>query len=134
MITGGCLCGAVTYEISTPLPGAGNCHCSICRRGHGAAFATWTFVDPGDFRWTAGEESIASYATSPGQTRLFCRNCGSPLAASHGADVSEVVLASVHGDPEVRPGEHIFVGSKANWHEITDDLPRHEAWPPGIAA
>ena len=57
-IRGSCLCGTVRFEITGPFAGAGHCHCSICRKSHGAAFATWAFVDPGEFRWTSGESSL----------------------------------------------------------------------------
>jgi hypothetical protein len=66
-----------------------------------------------------------------GRERCFCGKCGSPLASTHHG-VGEVVLASVDGEPGVRPREHIFVGSKAPWDEIADALPRHDAWPPGM--
>lgn len=132
-IGGSCLCGAVRYEITGPLNGAGHCHCSMCRKAHGAAFATWTFIDPAQFRWTAGTGDVGRYASSPGNERCFCRRCGSPLAVAHSGEVREVVLANVDGDPGVRPAEHIFTGSKAPWHEITDGLPQHREWPPGMA-
>lgn len=132
VLEGGCLCGAVRYAIDTPLQGAGHCHCSLCRRAHGAAFATWSFVVPGSFRWTAGEGRIGRHASSPGQLRCFCRDCGSPLAAMHDGEVGEVVLASIDGDPGVRPDAHIFVGSKACWSVIGDGLPQHDEWPPGL--
>ena len=131
-IKGGCLCGTVRYEIAGAFAGAGNCHCSMCRKAHGAAFATWAFVDPDEFRWTSGEDSIAAYRSSPQRERLFCSKCGSPLAASHSGKISEVVLGAVDGDPAVRPREHIFVGSKAPWYEITDELAQFEQWPPGM--
>jgi hypothetical protein len=131
-IQGSCLCGSVRYAIDGPLRGAGNCHCTICRKAHGAAFVSWTFVEPDRFRWTAGESLLARYESSPGNARCFCRLCGSPLAVAHGDEVREVVLGSVDDDPGVRPAEHIFVDSKAPWHEITDALPQHAEWPPGM--
>lgn len=131
-ISGGCLCGSVRYEISGPFKMAGHCHCSMCRKSHGAAFVTWGMVDPDQFHWTSGEEFIEAYESSPGRGRCFCRKCGSPLAATHSGKVTEVVLGTVDGDPGVRPGEHIFVGSKAPWYEITDALPQFEEWPPGV--
>lgn len=131
-IRGSCLCGTVRYEISGSFAGAGHCHCSMCRKSHGAAFATWAFVNPDQFRWTAGGESVAGYKSSPGRERCFCKRCGSPLVATHSGKVTEVVLGTVDGDPGVRPREHIFVGSKAPWYEITDGLPQYREWPPGM--
>ena len=131
-IKGSCLCGDVTYEVSAPLQVIGNCHCSRCTKAHGAAFATWGIINPGDFRWTAGEDCVQGYESSPGHTRYFCGNCGAPLAASHDGDVGEVAVGTLDGDPGARPSVHIFVGSKAPWHEIADSLPQHEEWPPGF--
>ena len=131
-LIGGCLCAAVRFEVSRPLQAAGHCHCSICRKAHGAAFATWAFVDPQHFRWTAGEELTSGYESSPNHVRRFCSRCGAPLVATHNGQVTEVVLASIDGDPGVRPSEHIFVTCRAPWHEITDGLPQSAGWPPGM--
>lgn len=132
-IKGSCLCGTVTYAIEGQPQLIGNCHCSICRKSHGAAFATWAIIAPEQFEWTSGTESIAGYASTPGHERCFCKRCGSPLAFAHAGKIGEVVVGTIDGDPGMRPREHIFVGSKAVWHEITDALPQHEAWPPGFA-
>ena len=129
-IRSSCLCGTVTYEITGSFAGAGHCHCPLCRKSHGAAFATWAFINPDQFRWTTGVEFVEGYQSSPGRERCFCKKCGSSLVACHSGKISEVVLATVHGDPGVRPREHIFVGSKAPWYEITDALPQYEEWPP----
>ena len=132
-MTGSCLCRAVSYEITGSFKAAGHCHCFICRKSHGAAFATWAHVNPDQFRWTAGMEFVARYESSPGKVRCFCKKCGSPLGLSDSGKITEVVLAAVDGDPGVRPGEHIFVGSKAPWYEIVDTLPQYEEWPPEMA-
>jgi hypothetical protein len=131
-IKGSCLCGAVTYEVTAPFQFVGNCHCSICRKSHGAAFATWGIINPEHFEWISGEDFVQAYESSPGRTRCFCRRCGSPLASAHSGAVGEVAIGSVDGDPGALPREHIFVGSKAAWHAITDSLPQHEGWPAGF--
>ena len=131
-LTGGCLCGAVRYEIAGTLGRTGHCHCSMCRKSHGAAFVTWAMVEPEQFRWTSGTELVTQYESSPGRARCFCSRCGSALVSMHCGDVLEVALGSTDGDPGVRPGEHIFVGSRACWYEIADALPRFEEWPPGF--
>jgi len=130
-INGGCLCASVRYEIVTQLIDAGNCHCSMCRKEHGAAFATYASVDPGDFRWTCGEEFVSYYECSPKACRMFCRVCGSTLGGTDDGQITSVTLGTIDGDPGIRPRSHIFVGSKAPWHEITDALPQFEEWPPG---
>ena len=131
MSRGSCLCGAVTYEVSGSFIHIGNCHCSMCRKSHGAAFATWGIIDPQQLRWTSGESEIRAYESSPGRQRLFCSHCGSPLASAHDGAVGEVVLGTLDDDPGARPMEHIFVESKASWHEVSDGLPQFPQWPPG---
>jgi hypothetical protein len=131
-IRGSCLCGAVRYEITGSFEAIGHCHCSMCRKSHGAAFATWGIINPGQFRWTSGVEFVEGYESSPGKERCFCKKCGSPLVSTHSGKGTEVARGTVDGDPGVRRGEHIFVGSKAPWYEIADALPQFEQWPPGM--
>ena len=129
-IEGGCLCGKVRYEISGPLFNADHCHCSMCRRQHGAAFATYAEFHPGDFEWISGEDLVKVYETMPGVGWCFCRECGSTLAGTDEGKITTVTLGTVEGDPGVRPESHIFVGSRAHWHDIHDDLPQFEERPP----
>jgi len=103
----------------------------MCRKGHGAAYATNASVDPEEFRWVCGEELVTIYESSPSAGRLFCKVCGSNLGAIENGQIESVTLGTIEGDPHIRPRSHIFVGSKAPWHQITDDLPRFEEWPPG---
>ena len=131
-IRGSCLCGAVRYEITGSFEMAGHCHCSICRKSHGAAFVTWAGVNPDQFRWTSGVEFLERYESSAGKQRCFCEKCGSPLVLTDSGQIMEVVLGTIDGDPGVRPREHIFVASKAPWYEIADALPQFEEWPPEI--
>lgn len=128
-IKGSCLCGTVRYEITGSLGATGHCHCSMCRKSHGAAFATWASVKPDQFRWASGAEFVEKYKSSPGAERCFCKKCGSALVATHAGKIAELALGTVDGDPGVRSRAHIFVGSKAPWYEITDGLPQFEEWP-----
>jgi hypothetical protein len=131
-IRGSCLCGGIEYQILGKLVDAGHCHCSMCRRAHGAAFGTYARVDADGFRWLSGEDLVATYESSPGDYRCFCRQCGSPLGTrAEDGTLSWVTLGTVIDDPGVRSDSHIFVGSKAPWYEIKDDLPQFDEWPPG---
>ena len=126
-LSGGCLCGAVRYEIAGELTRASHCHCSMCRKQHGAAFGSYAAVGRADFRWVSGESEIARFEATPGIARGFCRRCGSTLFwDADDAQGFGVALGTVDGDPGVRPSLHIFVGSKAPWFEITDDLPQFD--------
>jgi hypothetical protein len=139
---GSCLCGGVKFEITGPLVRPLNCHCTFCRKQHGAAFRTRVRVSRADFYWVQGEELVTYYEATPGYRRGFCRVCGSPivngagpdwpLAAVHRHTLKEygIALATLDDDPEVRPESHCFVRSKAAWFEITDDLPQYPEYPP----
>lgn len=131
MIRGSCLCGSVRYEVRGPFGRVTHCHCSQCRKAHGAAFGTYARVRWADFIVTAGEGEIASYRSSPDVRRTFCRQCGATLQFIHEARVDSFSLAlgTLDDDPGVRAVAHIFVGSKAPWFEITDGLPQHDEYP-----
>ena len=127
-MAGGCLCGAVRYEVTGPFLRAGHCHCSRCRKHSGAAVLTQGRVRREDFRLLSGEECVRVYRPAEGAAvKAFCVQCGSSLFGGtwpEGPEVS-IRLGSVDGDPGIRPQVHTFVDSRAPWDEITDDLPRY---------
>jgi hypothetical protein len=138
-IRGSCLCGGVRFEITGPLTGPLNCHCSMCRKAQGAAFRSRVGVRVVDFHWLSGEELVTYYESSPGAFRGFCRVCGSPVVTrldparypDQGSRLG-VALGLLDDDPGVRPRSHVFVASKAPWFEITDDLPQYAELPPSF--
>lgn len=132
MLRGSCLCGGVRYEISGPLSFPLNCHCSMCRKAHGAAFRSRARVKADDFRWTQGAELVTYYESSPGNHRGFCRMCGSPLLSRFDNDPRSygLPLGALDDDPGIKPGFHVFVASKAPWYDITDELPQFAELPP----
>jgi hypothetical protein len=131
MLAGSCLCGGVRYEITGPLKRALNCHCSMCRKAHGAAFRSRAGVKSADFRWVQGEELVTWYESSPGNHRGFCSVCGAKLLSRFDFDPSVygLPLGTLDGDPGVKPGLHVFVAYKAPWFEISDNLPQHPELP-----
>jgi hypothetical protein len=133
---GSCLCAEVVYEVDAPFDFLTHCHCSICRKHHGAAFVSWLGARPGALRLVRGSERVGRYESSAGFFRSFCAGCGGKVPTlPRPEDTAAVIPAgSLDGDPGVRPMAHIFVGSKAPWHEISDSLPRFEAYPPGVPA
>ena len=135
MAKGRCLCGALRYELDGPFNAMMHCHCSMCRKQHGTGFATFVVAPIAGFRWSAGEDRLARYQSSPHGVRTFCSVCGS----AGPADLPEFGIAfapaaSLEGDLGIKPQSHMFVGSKAPWDAITDALPQHEAYPPGLGA
>ena len=128
MSSGSCLCGSATWEISGTPASAYHCHCKICRKMHGAAFATFWTVAGENFRWTSTLDSLAKHVTSAALTRAFCTTCGSALP--DGDAELMYVPAGCHDDGPA-PEAHIFVAHKAPWHDISGALPRHDEFPPG---
>ena len=131
MLRGSCLCGGIRYEISGQLESPLNCHCSMCRKATGAAFRSRAGVRTAAFRWVAGESLLSKYESSPGDVRTFCRVCGSTLVTLFPAnpEVLGLALGTLDDDPGVKPRFHVYVGSKAPWHDITDDLPQFATTP-----
>jgi hypothetical protein len=127
MIHGSCLCGGVKFEIHGKLGRSSHCHCSMCRKAHGAAFGTYAEVRVADFRIVSGEELILRYRSSPGVERTFCSRCGATLQflSTKRPDIVDVALGVLDDDPGIRVPHHIFVASKAPWVEITDGLPQY---------
>ena len=125
MVSGSCLCGAVRYEIDGELGPIGHCHCRTCRKAHAAAFATTARVDRSRFRWSCGEDVVASFESTPGKRRFFCPRCGSHLVAAwDGAPNVIVRVGSVDSEFTGRPAVHIWTSQQAPWYEITDSLPQ----------
>jgi hypothetical protein len=112
-----------------------HCHCRRCQKAHGAAFATGLMVPADSFRLARGADEIGRYESSPGVVRPFCGHCGSVVASGDAAlGLVPVPAGPLDDDPGVRPIAHIFVTSRAPWTEIRDELPRFDAYPPGIDA
>lgn len=131
MISGRCECGRVQVAVDGEILDFSHCHCSQCRRLHGAAFATFAGVSRSSFRYLSGEEAIKVYASSSKNKRLFCGECGSPIlvASNLEPDVLYLSMSIVEGDPPRPNGYHAWVASKAPWHEITDDLQQFDTVP-----
>ena len=131
MIKGRCECAIVQYEIEGELVEYCHCHCSICRKLHGAAFVTWGGVVRDELTFTSGESELKKYAFSENADSFFCGHCGSRLLVDFKpeADMLYITLGTVDGEVSCPPGFHQFVGSKAPWYKICDDLPQHDEWP-----
>jgi hypothetical protein len=136
MTTGGCLCGTVQYEVEGPATEVTSCHCRMCRKQHGAAFATYGGYANERVRVTAGAEALQVYRSGPTTERRFCRVCGSSLFwVDTTGRRTWVALGTLDGEPGRPIDGHIFAGAKASWYTITDDLPQFETWmvPPGTS-
>ncbi len=123
-VSGSCFCEAVKFEIELPTLFCGHCHCSMCRRPHGASFVTWTAVPPERFTVTSGEQYIVRFQSSAKGTRSFCKNCGSQMFCQVESEVIDVALAALHGKIDRDPEAHYFFDSRAEWTVVNDDLPK----------
>jgi hypothetical protein len=132
MNSGSCLCGAVRFQVTAPFEEMHHCHCSMCRRSHGAAFATFARTTRDSLHLLSVEGQLTRFRSSPAVQRSFCGRCGSSLLFEFDGlpDAVWVAVGTLDGDPQMRPQAHIFVGSKAPWHAIADELPQFEEYPP----
>jgi hypothetical protein len=125
--TGGCLCGGVRYEVRGALREVLACHCSQCAKTSGN-FVAATSCDTPDLAMVRSE-SLTWYRSSQVAQRGFCRTCGGNLfwKPDHGDYVS-ITAGSIDPPTGLRIAEHIYVGSKSDFYDITDRLPQKKAW------
>ncbi|GIU53580.1 MULTISPECIES: GFA family protein [Shewanella] len=132
MYLGKCLCGEVQIKINGEISDIIHCHCSLCRKNSGTAFATNGFISSVDLEITSGKNSLSKFSFKPGKNRYFCTNCGSPVYSSNEQDPTRyrLRLGILDSDIEERPISHNFVSSKANWEELDVKLPRYDSFEP----
>lgn len=122
--TGSCLCGNIQYKITGELAPVQICHCQQCRKAQGSALVTNIPVSTEQFSITQGEDLLVDYESSPGKHRKFCGRCGSPILSCLDSlpGVVRIRAGTLNGMPPLTLSDHAYVGSKANWWPITDDL------------
>jgi hypothetical protein len=125
-LAGKCYCGAVRYLVADEFIYAANCHCSNCRRTTGSAFKPFAGIERGKLTLIEGGDSLMIFGEANGHN-AHCQLCGSLLysVVRDGAFV-HVAMGTLVDEPAIRPTAHIFVGSKAPWFTITDDLPQYQ--------
>jgi len=130
LLTGRCYCGAVEYSVADEFVYAANCHCSNCRRATGSAFKPFAGIERGKLRVSMGEQNLMIFGDAEGHN-AHCKLCGSLLySLVRGGAFVHVAMGTLVDDASIRPSKHIFVGSKASWHTIADDLPQYWELPP----
>lgn len=126
VLAGKCYCGAVRYDVVDSFEYALNCHCSGCRRATGSAFKPFAGIARDKLVVTRGRDDVMIYGEETGHD-AHCARCGSLLySLVRDAAYVHVAMGTLVDAPSIRPSAHIFVGSKAPWFTITDDLPQHE--------
>lgn len=130
MVSGGCLCGAIRFDVARFVGPFELCHCSRCRKAFGSAFAALIGVKAEDVSWISGRDEIQRYEAPvrkhpPGFRTAFCGQCGSPMPVFEADDDwFEIAAGILDDDPGLRPDRHIFVECGSAWYEILDDLPQ----------
>ncbi len=121
-LTGGCLCGAVRFEVTEAPLGAGYCHCTRCQRRTGTAASIQAQMAPGSVRILSGEELLRAYEPADGMAKVFCSACGSSLWSRRpDGGVLSVRFGVFDRDPGVRPTYRQYVAYAAPWEPIPDD-------------
>jgi hypothetical protein len=125
-VTGACLCGAVRFRIRFPTKWCAHCHCTMCRRAHGAAFVTFVGVPRDQLEFERGEDELVRYDSSATAWRRFCRRCGSTLTfeGERWADEVHIVVANLEGPLDRAPQAHCYFDSAVEWVRPADELPR----------
>ena len=130
-LTCGCFCGGVRYTITEPAVDTHHCHCSICRKFHGAIFVTLSVFPRKAFTYK-GTENLGTYASSEKVNRHFCKTCGCPVTIDLVENPDVIAVATGTIDNGAWPGSpreelrHAFAPSKVPWYEITDNLKQTE--------
>jgi len=131
-LTGSCLCGDVTFEITGAPKAFQYCHCSRCRKVTGTAHGANFFVAPEAFRWTAGEPLLGRYEHPDAKhfATSFCTRCGSALPwLTKTGQVVVVPAGSVDSPLPFRPTQSIHWASHAAWYVSPSELPVHDVLP-----
>jgi len=127
--TGGCQCGRIRFRVTEPLGRANLCHCRMCQRATGNAFAPLVTA-----RGVVFEGTPARYASSDVAERGFCRDCGTPLFyAPTGSDAVELMLGALDDPSAVTPALHYGIESRVAWLHLSDGLPEYESRPGGLS-
>jgi hypothetical protein len=131
-MAGGCLCGAIRYELSSDPFDCGWCHCRTCQLYGGAPALAFGTVRIEDFAWTRGEDEVRWLKSSSFGRRAFCGTCATPLMikVNYQPETVDVPISTLDDPDPVAPGFHIFWGSKVAWFDPADDLPIYDKFRP----
>lgn len=123
---GSCLCGAVRFSASLPTKWVAHCHCSYCRRAHGAPLVTWAGFASEQVTIDAEGTQPSWYESSPGARRGFCPRCGSPIffESTRWPGETHIARALLQGPLDREPSVHVFYEAHVPWLDVNDALPK----------
>lgn len=129
-ITGSCVCGKVAFSVADQFVYAGYCHCSMCRKSSGAAGTAIGGIPKNLFSITKGQDHIKRFNRTAESISCFCENCGSALYGEKPSiQMVHVRYGALNDSPTLLPQAHMHVSSKADWYEISDELPQFSEFP-----
>ena len=122
--TGGCLCGNVEFSADLPSKWCAHCHCSMCRKSHGAGYVTWIGFDQGQVRFSRGEDQVTWHESSPGAQRGFCKQCGSSVffRSERWAGELHIALGCIDGVVDRQPQANVFFDRHVDWMPVNGSL------------
>jgi hypothetical protein len=131
---GACLCGAIGFVARLPSRWVAHCHCTRCRRAHGAAFVTFVGFDADGVELRDPGSRLTWYRAETGAERGFCAACGSTLffRSPRWPGELHVALANVQEPIDRAPQAHVYWDSHVDWLRIDDELPKKPA--PGTSS
>jgi hypothetical protein len=123
---GSCLCKKVAFRVELPSKWVAHCHCSLCRRAHGAAFVTWVGMEQSEVHIDDAENLLRWYRSSPEAERGFCAACWTTLffRSTRWPTELHVTLANFDGPVDRAPQGHVSFASRVDWFTVVDDLPK----------
>lgn len=129
MLLGECLCGDVRYRVEDSFLYALNCHCSQCRKATGSAFKPFAGIERNKLSVIQGDEALQIFGDENGHDAR-CKRCGALLySVVRDGQYVHITFGTLIDTPSMQPTAHIFVGSKAPWYTINDNLPQHQELP-----
>lgn len=122
---GGCLCGAIRFEVNGPSNWCAHCHCTICQQAHGAAFVTWVGVPRKNVNLAKGEDQLKWHPSSESAERGFCTECGSTLffRGREWPGELHIVRANFEGEIDRKPQANAYFNTHVNWAPQDRSLP-----------
>ena len=123
-IHGSCLCGAVAFLMLLPSKWCAHCHCSMCRKAHGAGYVTWVGFEQDMVSFPKGTAQLNWHESSPGAQRGFCRLCGSSLffRSEKWPDELHVALGCINDEIDRQAQANVFFDNHVDWMPIDDSL------------
>lgn len=123
-VTGSCLCGAVRFAADLPSKWCAHCHCSMCRKAHGAGYVTWVGFEQHQVSMTEGSDQLTWHDSSPGAQRGFCRKCGSSMffRSERWAGELHIALGAMDDEVDRKPQANVFFDRHVDWMPIDKTL------------